>query len=183
MTHMPEEKTFKGKSTKLNYLDWGSSSAEPLVMLHGGAWSWREYLSLIPSLAQAWHIYAPDFRGNGRSGWVPGSYRLRDFADDNAQFLGQLKAPAVLAGHSLGGVVALMLAARCPDRMKALILEDPAFGTWPGFEPGDDLTLEAWAPVTIQPWMTNGAGPHGGYFAPTVLPLPEGKEARYEEAV
>jgi pimeloyl-ACP methyl ester carboxylesterase len=32
----------------------------------------------------------------------------------------------VLAGHSLGGVVALMLAARFPDRLKALILEDPA---------------------------------------------------------
>lgn len=126
MTHMPEEKIFKGKSTKLNYLDWGSSSAEPLVMLHGGAWSWREYLSLIPSLAQKWHIYALDFRGNGRSGWVPETYRLQDFADDNAQFLGQLKAPAVLAGHSLGAVVALMLAAQCPDRVKALILEDPA---------------------------------------------------------
>ena len=56
-------------------------------------------------------------------------------------------------------------------------------GHWPRFEAEGDTTLEAWAPVTIQPWMTNGAGPHGGYFAPTVLPLPEGKEARYEEAV
>ena len=36
--------------------------------------------------------------------------------------------------------------------------------------------------VSLQPWMTNGAGPHGGYFAPTRLPLPTGKEARYEEA-
>ena len=55
-------------------------------------------------------------------------------------------------------------------------------GTWPSFEPGGDTTLEAWAPVTIQPWMTNGAGPHGGYFAPTAVPLGTDKAALNEEA-
>ena len=123
---MPQEKIFNAKAANLTYLDWGPSSADPLVLLHGGAWSWQEYLSLIPNLAHKWHVYALDFRGNGRSGWVPDTYRLQDFVDDNAQFLSQLKAPTVLAGHSLGGVVALMLAARFPDRLKALILEDPA---------------------------------------------------------
>ena len=122
--YTPEEKMFEAKAAKLNYLDWGPSSAEPLVMLHGGAWCWQEYLSLLPSLAQRWHTYALDLRGNGRSGWVPETYRLQDFAADNAQFLGQLSAPAVLVGHSIGGVIALMLAARCPDRVKALIIED-----------------------------------------------------------
>ena len=121
---MPREKVFNAKATKLNYLEWGPSSADPLVMLHGGAWSWQEYLSLIPSLAQKWHVYALDFRGNGRSGWVRDRYRLKDFVEDNAQFLGRLKGRAVLVGHSLGGVVALMLAARCADKVKALILED-----------------------------------------------------------
>ncbi|MFZ0792003.1 MAG: alpha/beta fold hydrolase, partial [Chromatiaceae bacterium] len=83
---MPEEKIFSAKAANLNYLDWGPSSADPLVMLHGGAWSWQEYLSLIPSLAQTWRVYALDFRGNGRSGWVPDTYRLQDFVEDNAQF-------------------------------------------------------------------------------------------------
>lgn len=122
--HMPEEKIFAASAARLNYLDWGSSSAEPLVMLHGGAWCWQEYLSLLPSLAQRWHTYALDLRGNGRSGWVSETYRLEDFAADNAQFLGQLSVPAVLVGHSIGGVIALMLAARCPDKVKALIIED-----------------------------------------------------------
>ena len=122
--HRPAERTFGANAAKLNYLDWGSASAAPLVMLHGGAWRWQEYLSLIPSLAQEWHTYALDLRGNGRSGWVPETYRLQDFAEDNAQFLGHLHAPAVLVGHSVGGVIALMLAARCPDKVKALIIED-----------------------------------------------------------
>ena len=122
--HLAEERFFNGNTAKLNYLDCGSSSAEALVMLHGGAWRWQEYLSLIPSLAERWHTYALDLRGNGRSGWVPGTYRLQDFVEDNAQFLSQLNGPAVLVGHSLGGVIALMLAARCPERVKALIIED-----------------------------------------------------------
>ncbi len=60
---MLQEKTFAAGATNVNYLDYGPSSAAPLVMLHGGAWRWQEYLSLIPSLGQRWHIYALDLRG------------------------------------------------------------------------------------------------------------------------
>ena len=123
MLHMPRERTFDARSVRLNYLDYGSSD-QPLVMLHGGAWCWQEYLSLIPSLGRRWHTYALDLRGNGRSGWVPDTYRLQDFAEDNAEFVNQLNAPAALVGHSIGGVIALMVAARCRDKVKALIIED-----------------------------------------------------------
>jgi pimeloyl-ACP methyl ester carboxylesterase len=121
---MPSENTFPTKSVNINYLDYGSLSDPPLVMLHGGAWRWQAFLSLIPSLGRRWHVYALDLRGNGRSGWVPGTYCLQDFTDDNAGFVSQLNAPAVLLGHSIGGVIALMVAARCPDKVRALIIED-----------------------------------------------------------
>jgi pimeloyl-ACP methyl ester carboxylesterase len=121
---MWQEKFFDTGKVKISYLDYGSLSAEPLVMLHGGAWCWQEYLSLIPSLSDRWHVYALDLRGNGRSGWFPGHYRLEDFTEDNQEFVIQLNAPAVLIGHSLGGVIALMVAARCPVKVKAVIVED-----------------------------------------------------------
>jgi pimeloyl-ACP methyl ester carboxylesterase len=121
---MSREKIFQASAVKLNYLDYGSSTAEPLAMLHGGAWRWQEYLSLIPSLGRRWHICALDLRGNGRSGWAPGTYRLQDFAQDTVEFVSHLQAPTVLVGHSIGGVIALMVAARCPDKTKALIIED-----------------------------------------------------------
>ncbi len=121
---MLQEKLFTASAVKLNYLEYGPSSAGPLVMLHGGAWRWQEFLSLIPSLGRRWHIYAVDLRGNGSSGWVPGTYRLKDFAQDNAEFVARLRAPTVIAGHSIGGVIALMVAARRPDKTRALIIED-----------------------------------------------------------
>ncbi|UFS71240.1 alpha/beta hydrolase [Geomonas sp. RF6] len=121
---MSREKFFDTEKAKINFLDYGNSSSEPMVMLHGGAWSWEEYLSLIPPLAERWHPYALDARGNGKSEWVPGQYRLEDFTEDTSAFVRHLKAPAVLVGHSIGGVVSLMVAARCPEKVKALILED-----------------------------------------------------------
>ncbi len=122
---MPQEKFFYTGKVKINYLDNGSTSAEPLVMLHGGAWRWQEYLSLIPTLSQRWHVYALDLRENGKSDWLAEQYRLQDFTDDIAAFIKQLNAPAVLVGHSLGCVIALMAATRYPEKVKALILEDP----------------------------------------------------------
>jgi pimeloyl-ACP methyl ester carboxylesterase len=122
---MPEERTFAASAVNLNYLDYGPPpEGAPLVMLHGGAWRWQEYLSLLPTLGRDWHIHALDLRGNGRSGWVPSTYRLRNFVQDNVEFLEALQVPAVVAGHSIGGVIALMMAARCPRNVRALIVED-----------------------------------------------------------
>ncbi len=55
---------------------------------------------------------------------MPDQYRLQDFAEDNTEFVRRLKTPAVIVGHSLGGVVALMLAARHPEQVKGLVIED-----------------------------------------------------------
>lgn len=121
---MAGEGQFRASAVNLNYVEHGPPSAAPLVMLHGGAWRWQEYLSLIPSLGRRWHTYAVDLRGNGRSGWIPGRYRLADFADDNTEFVERLNAPGVLVGHSIGGVIALMVAGRRPDKVRGLIIED-----------------------------------------------------------
>ena len=98
---MPQERTFDIGVVRLNYLDQGAATAEPLVMLHGGAWRWHEYLSLIPRLSRRWHVFAFDLRGNGQSSWAPGTYRLEDFTDDTSAFVEQLNARAVLVGTRL----------------------------------------------------------------------------------
>jgi pimeloyl-ACP methyl ester carboxylesterase len=122
--HMATEKSFDTGKVKINYLETGPSAGAPLVMFHGGAWCWQEYLSLIPSISANWHVYALDLRGNGKSGWVANQYTLEDFTGDGVIFLRTLNTPAVLVGHSIGGVVALMVAARHPEKTKAVIIED-----------------------------------------------------------
>jgi pimeloyl-ACP methyl ester carboxylesterase len=73
-------------------------------------------------------VYAPDLRGHGQSGRVPGCYRLRDYAADIAAFLEQVvQQPAVLFGHSLGGHVAILVAARHPQLVRGLIIGDAPF--------------------------------------------------------
>ena len=42
---------------------------------------------------------------------------------------------------------------------------------WPSFDNPATDDLNAWSMVSVQPWFTAGAGPHGGYFAPTVAGL------------
>jgi pimeloyl-ACP methyl ester carboxylesterase len=131
-----EEGAFDTGTVTMNYAE-GPSSGQPLVLLHGGASSWRSFLTVIPKLIHKWHVYAPDFRGHGRSGWVSGGYRWINFVEDTIVFLRhQVVEPAILWGSSFGGTIAICVAAQAPDIVRALILED----AWLDFQTGNDET-------------------------------------------
>ena len=67
-----------------------------------------------------------DLRGHGRSGHAPGAYDVDDYGEDVVGVLReQVGRPAVLVGHSLGGVVAWWVAQRHPELVAAAFLEDP----------------------------------------------------------
>ncbi len=71
-------------------------------------------------------VLAPDLRGRGRSAGLPGPWGMAQHAEDLAAVLDQL-APGrrcVLAGHSMGGFVAVTLAAHRPELVRALVLVD-----------------------------------------------------------
>jgi pimeloyl-ACP methyl ester carboxylesterase len=100
------------------------------VYLHGGAARWQYAEELLESLTARWHVFAPDFRGHGMSGHVSGAYRLPDYVGDIAAFLERVVGePAVVYGHSLGGEVGVMLAARHPRFVRALIVGDAPLST------------------------------------------------------
>jgi pimeloyl-ACP methyl ester carboxylesterase len=118
-----KEYTFDTGTVSLNYAEIPAAGM-PLVLLHGGNACWQAFASILPDLAD-WHIYAPDLRGHGKSGWVPNSYRLQDYVDDIIAFLrDNIRQPAYLFGHSLGGIVALMVAAQFPARVRAVVVGD-----------------------------------------------------------
>lgn len=118
--------TLNGK-IEINYIHT-PSSGRPIVLLHGAASEWQSFLPLIPVLARQFQVYAIDLRGHGRSSWVTDGYQLSEYAKDIHCFLSDIIVePTVLYGHSLGALIAILVAAQSPDRVHRLILGDPPF--------------------------------------------------------
>ncbi|WP_308431002.1 alpha/beta fold hydrolase [Streptomyces nojiriensis] len=109
---------------RLAYTDFGGPGA-PLLALHGhfgeGAGAFER---LARELGPAWRVIALDQRGHGRSDRAA-DYTRDGYVADAAALLEHLGlGPAVVLGHSLGGVNAYQLAARRPDLVRAVVVED-----------------------------------------------------------
>ncbi len=134
---MLTERAFDAGAVSLNYAE-GPAVGPPLVLLHGATVRWQNFLPIIPFLGWRWHLYAPDFRGHGRSG--RGAYRIADYAQDTARFLREVvREPAVLVGWSLGATVAVQVAAELPEAVRAVVLGDPADPNLPAVLPGGGI--------------------------------------------
>jgi pimeloyl-ACP methyl ester carboxylesterase len=120
---MITEHSFDTGTVTVNYAE-GPVAGPALVLLHGGSARWQDLAGFLPTLVEAWHIYAPDLRGHGQSGRVPGRYRLQDYVDDLAVLQQQVTGPAILFGHSLGGMLAVMLAGQHPHLVRAVVVGD-----------------------------------------------------------
>lgn len=116
------ERSFEAGAVSLNYAEAGTGA--PVVLLHGGSSRWQHLADLMRELADRWHAYAPDLRGHGRSSHAPQRYRLTDYADDLVAFLERRTGRAAVFGHSLGGQVAIVAAARRTDLFRALAIGD-----------------------------------------------------------
>jgi pimeloyl-ACP methyl ester carboxylesterase len=105
-----------------------AGTGRPLLLLHGLVGSARNWRQNIRFLARNSGVYAVDLFNMGRSERVPGlDAGLEATADRLAAYMDALGlAEADIAGHSHGGAVAMMFAARHPDRVRSLILFAPA---------------------------------------------------------
>ncbi len=100
-----------------------SGKGVPLVLIHGFPLDLSIWDAVVPLLENDFDLIIPDLRGFGESSTVDTPYTMLDFANDIAgllDFLGVEKA--ALAGHSMGGYVALAFAKAYPDRVKGLAL-------------------------------------------------------------
>lgn len=108
----------------LAYDDTGSGDP-PLVFLH--PWSGdRSFFALqVEHFAPQHRCVALDLRGHGASDSPPDGYSMAELADDVAWSLAELGVPAaVVIGHSMGGIVAVHLAADHPERVAAVVVLD-----------------------------------------------------------
>ena len=103
------------------------SSGPKLLLLHGVTRQGQDWQALLPYLDQRWEIVTLDFRGHGRSDRAD-RYLVVDYVADIVRGLESLNATNVtILGHSLGAMVAAAVAAKIPERVSSIVLEDPPF--------------------------------------------------------
>ena len=109
--------------TTLRYVEQGPSGAMPLVLLHGFPDSWLSYEIVLANLPSSIRAIAPSQRGFGNSDKPEGSYHPRALAADLADFMTLRRITrAILAGHSMGALVAQSFAVAFPERVAGLAL-------------------------------------------------------------
>lgn len=101
-----------------------TGSGPSLVLLHGFPLDRTIFDHQTQVLARHYRVIVPDLRGLGASPPTEGVYTMTTLADDVLETLDALgvTGPFVLGGLSMGGYVALELAARHPSRLRALML-------------------------------------------------------------
>jgi pimeloyl-ACP methyl ester carboxylesterase len=125
----PRDRFVTASGLRLRYRDWGGPGPV-LLALHGAAAHAHWWDAVAPLLRGRLRVLALDWRGHGRSAWPrPASYRTADFAGDLRQIVERLTGASVdrmpvVAGHSMGGHVALAFAAWHPAHLAGLIVLD-----------------------------------------------------------
>jgi pimeloyl-ACP methyl ester carboxylesterase len=123
-TALPEDKFIQIDNLSLHYLDWGNPDAVPIVLLHGLCGNAHYWDLFAGKVARDYHLLAIDQRGHGDSDWAE-SYGPRDYVLDLEAFVNDLKlSQFVLIGHSMGGINAIIYAARHPEQVSALVIVD-----------------------------------------------------------
>jgi pimeloyl-ACP methyl ester carboxylesterase len=113
----------------------------PVIALHSGGMSGRQWRKLGEFLATTHEVLLPDLLGSGKNPPWPASEPYEVELDVNAvREVLQRVGRAHLVGHSYGGLLALTLARQTPDSVLSLSLYDPvAFGVL--YEPPDEAGL------------------------------------------
>jgi pimeloyl-ACP methyl ester carboxylesterase len=122
------------ESVRLFYTDDGPTEGAPLLLVHGFGADSHDWIWHIPVLSETHRVIAVDLRGHGYSSAPETGYRPEDLAYDLVRLLDLLGIERIVAiGHSMGAMVVSALALEHPDRVRALVCVDPAYGQPPAF--------------------------------------------------
>lgn len=154
----------------LAVVEFGGEGA-PILLLHGLMGRATTWWSVARRLTAHGRVLGYDARGHGRS-QASGPWTTQRLAADAADVLDQLGAgPALVVGHSMGGLHGLVLAALRPDLVSALVVEDMGVD----FRGRDAVAARAWFEAVPQPFPALAAvheafgyGEAGAYMAECV---------------
>lgn len=122
---------------RIHYREFGSRQNPTLVLVQGLLLDGRFWFELPELLANdpatPWHVLVPDNRGTGHTPLPSRPWTMADMADDVAAVIHAAGVDkAVIAGISMGGMIAQELALRHAERVAGLLL----MATWPGLPHG-----------------------------------------------
>jgi pimeloyl-ACP methyl ester carboxylesterase len=103
---------------------------QPIIFLHSWLGSWRYWLPTMDHISERYRAYAIDFWGFGESDRHDSAFSLSEYVDMLYGFMDNLGLNKVnLAGHGLGGMVAIRAASEQPQRfLKVMAVNTPIQG-------------------------------------------------------
>lgn len=117
---------------KLHYRDYpGREDRPPIICLHGLTRNARDFATLAERLSGEWRVICPDMRGRGDSDYAreTESYGVLQYLDDLTALLEEAGIGRfVVIGTSMGGLMAMAMAAGMKDRIAGVALND--VGPW-----------------------------------------------------
>ena len=139
----PAPRMLDAAGSRLRYLELGSGEGAPVLLLHGFGADLNTWMFNQPVLAEGRRVLALDLPGHGGSRRDVGAGDGAALSQAVEGFLTALDlGPLHLVGHSMGGAIAVLLAARRPDLVRTLTLIAPA-GSRPGDQRGVHRRLRA----------------------------------------
>ena len=110
---------------RLAYRRFGAPQSPPMVLLHGLGETSAGWDKIASVLAAHHAVFALDLRGHGGSDRTD-TYSLSAMRDDVIGFLALLHlTPVTMMGHSMGAIIAYLVAEEWPNAISRLVLEDP----------------------------------------------------------
>ncbi|MFD0886794.1 alpha/beta fold hydrolase [Streptosporangium algeriense] len=119
----PAERYAQVNGRRLAYVDYGGDGV-PILAMIGHFGRARMFAPLAAALAPAYRVISLEQRGHGHSD-TDGDFSREAYVADAAAFVRHLAlSPVITLGHSMGGVTAYQLAARHPELVRALVIEE-----------------------------------------------------------
>lgn len=104
-----------------------AGEGEPVILVHGLSGSTRWWDMTVPALATRYRVYLIDLPGFGLMSRAEGGFILSEAASWLSSWMEAVGLKRVhLVGHSMGGYISAVLAARRPELLHRLVLVAPA---------------------------------------------------------
>ncbi len=162
----------EGADVRLNYFVAGEGT--PVTLLHGFTQSGRSWKEVITTMPQGWRWVVPDLRGHGETRIRPGVECTMDGSAADLEMLwDHLGVERThLVGYSMGGRLALHVAARKPERLLSLL----TIGAHAGLEEDARVGRQLGDEALAQRIENDGLEPFVKYWS--AVPLFAGLERR-----